>query len=356
MPLESPLLAMLRATGATPGEFLGTLLPANFGDFRKEYDAAAGSVGLVDANYRAVFSFTGPDAQRYLNAILTCNVRDRKPGEGVAGLLLNPQGHILAVVETLLTGEGILVLTHAMVRESTFATFDKFIIMDDVTLEDVGGAWGTLDVIGPKAADVIADAAKLDIAPLAALSHAEAQIGAARCRVVRRTRFGQAVATILVPRESLANVWSELESSVRKHAGTPVGMDAIEALRLEAGTPWFGADFDDKVIPHEAGLENSHISYEKGCYTGQEIVERVRSRGHANRRLVSLQFGGAEAPSPGTILLADGKQIGNVTSSAFSPLLNHPIGLGTVRREFTAVGTRLDTAGTPAEVIAPPRK
>lgn len=356
MPVESPLLATLRASGATSGEFLGALLPANFGDFRKEYDAALTSAGLVDTNYRAVFSFTGPDGQRYLNALLTCNVRDRKPGEGVAGLLLNPQGHILAVVETLLTEKEILVLVHAIVRERTFQTFDKFIIMDDVTLEDLTGAWGTLDVVGPKAAAVLVDAAKLDIAPLAVLSHAEVQIGAARCRVVRRVRFGQAAATIFVPRDEMANVWRHLETHARAHGGIPVGMDAIETLRIEAGNPWFGEDFDDKEIPHEAGLEISHISYDKGCYTGQEIVERVRSRGHANRRLTSLQFDGPEAPPPGTKLLADGKEIGNVTSSRFSPLLNRAIGLGYVRREFLGIGTRLDASGTPAEVIVPPRK
>jgi folate-binding protein YgfZ len=243
-----------------------------------------------------------------------------------------------------------------MVRERIFQTFDKFIIMDDVTLEDLTGAWGTLDVVGPKAAAVVADAAKFDIAPLAVLSHAEAQIAAARCRVVRRVRFGEAAATILVPREELANVWRDLETHVRAHGGIPVGMEAIETLRLEAGNPWFGEDFDDRVIPHEAGLENSHISYDKGCYTGQEIVERVRSRGHANRRLTSLQFDGAEAPPSGTKLMSDGKEVGNVTSSRFSPLLNRAIGLGYVRREFLGIGTRLDASGRPAEVIVPPRK
>ena len=97
-------------------------------------------------------------------------------------------------------------------------------------------------------------------------------------------------------------------------------MEAVNSIRLECGTPWFGADYDDKQIPHEAGLEHSHINYEKGCYTGQEIVERVRSRGHVNRRLTELRFGG-EAPAPGTKLLFGGNEVGSVTSSAFSPTL-----------------------------------
>ena len=131
-------------------------------------------------------------------------------------------------------------------------------------------------------------------------------------------------------------------------------MEALNSVRLELGAPWFGHDYDDKQIPHEAGLEHSHINYEKGCYTGQEIVERVRSRGHVNRRLTELRFFSAEAPAPGTKLLQEGNEIGSVTSTAFSPRLGQPIGLGYLRREHSALGTRMDASGIPAEVIAPP--
>ena len=99
-------------------------------------------------------------------------------------------------------------------------------------------------------------------------------------------------------------------------------MEAINSIRLESGTAWFGHDYDDKNIPHEAGLEQSHISYEKGCYTGQEIVERVRSRGHANRRLTELQFIAAAPPAAGTKLFAaenvTGGEVGHVTSAGAS--------------------------------------
>jgi folate-binding protein YgfZ len=141
---------------------------------------------------------------------------------------------------------------------------------------------------------------------------------------------------------------------VRNHGGAPVGMEALNSIRLECGTPWFGHDYDDKQIPHEAGLEHSHINYEKGCYTGQEIVERVRSRGHVNRRLAELRFSCPDAPASGTKLLYEGNEIGSVTSSAFSPRLGQPIGLGYLRREHSAIGTRLDALGIPAEVIEPP--
>ena len=354
MPLETPLIELHRAAGAEIAETFGTLLPANFGDFSKEYAAASGTVALVDSNYRALFSFTGPDAQRYLNAILTANVRDLKPGGGVVGLLLTPQGHILAEVETFLLDKGLLTSSHAMVRERTFSTFDKFIIMDDVTLEDVTLTTGMLDLVGPLAASVISEIAGVDLGALPVLSHVEATLASIPCRLIRKEWTNHPAAMIVAPREHLPALWRELQSGVLARGGAPAGMQAINAIRLEWGTPWFGHDFGDKNIPHEAGLEHSHISYEKGCYTGQEIVERVRSRGHANRRLTELQFPPDSQPASGTNLLYEGKEIGEVTSAAFSPALGRPIGLGYVRREHAAVGTMLDAAGGTAEVIAPP--
>ncbi len=354
MPLETPLLELHRTAGATIGEYFGTLLPARFADFPSEYAALSETVALLDTNYRAFFSFTGPDRQRYVNAILTSNVRDLKPGQGTVGLLLNPQGHILAEVETYLLEGSILASSHAMIRERTFSVFDKFIIMDDVTLEDVTASTATLDLAGPRAAALLAELGVGNFAEMPLLSHAEFLIGTIGGRALRRELAGNAAATLIFGREHLPAVWRELVGRVRIHGGAPAGMEALNSLRLECGIPWFGHDYDDKQIPHEAGLEHSHISYEKGCYTGQEIVERVRSRGHANRRLTELRFSSAEAPVPGTKLLLGENEIGSVTSAALSPVLGQPIGLGYLRREHAAIGTRMNASGIPAEVIAPP--
>jgi folate-binding protein YgfZ len=354
MPLETPLLAVHEAAGATISEYFGTRLPSRFEDFAAEYKALRETVGLVDTNFRALFSFTGPDRQRYVNAILTSNVRDLKPGQGAVGLLLNPQGHILAEVETFAREESILAASHAMIRERTFSTFEKFIIMDDVTLEDATDSTGTLDLIGPRTTALFAEAGVKNFEEMPLLGHAETLLGQIPCRVVRRELAGNPAVTLIVGREHLPSLWRDLAERVRIHGGATVGMEALNSVRLECGTPWFGQDYDDKQIPHEAGLEHSHINYEKGCYTGQEIVERVRSRGHVNRRLAELRFPGAEAPATGTKLLFGGNEIGNVTSSAYSPSLGQPIGLGYVRHEHSAIGTLLDASGISAEVIEPP--
>ena len=354
MPLETPLLSLHQSSGATMGEYFGTVLPSRFADFAAEYAALRDTVALLDTNFRAFISFTGPDRQRYVNAVLTSNVRDLKPGHGAVGLLLNPQGHILAEVETFLLEKSLLASCHAMIRERTFATFDKFIIMDDVAIEDVTDSTLTLDLAGPLTAALLAEMGVKNFADQPLLSHEEFSLGTMPCRVVRRDLAGAPRATIIVDRKHGAELWANLAERVRARGGRPAGLEALNALRLECGTPWFGHDYDDRQIPHEAGLEHSHISYEKGCYTGQEIVERVRSRGHANRRLTELRFLSADAPLAGTKLLFGGNEVGSVTSAAFSPALGQAIGLGYLRREHSALGTRLDASGVAAEVIEPP--
>jgi aminomethyltransferase len=188
------------------------------------------------------------------------------------------------------------------------------------------------------------------------LGHQEVAVGAIPCRIMRREWVSASSATLIVAREYVVPLWDALDERVRDHGGIPAGMEALNSIRLESGTPWFGRDYDDKNIPHEAGLEHSHISYEKGCYTGQEIVERVRSRGHVNRRLTSLKFLAAESPVPGAKLFTadttNPVEVGSVTSTAFSPLLQAPIGLGYVRREHSAVGNRLDASGTLTEIVS----
>lgn len=354
------MLDLHRSAHAEIGEYFGTLLPSRLGDFAAEYSAAREAVALVDTNFRAFFKFSGPDALRYVNAVLTSNVRDLKPGQGAVGLFLTPQGHILDEIETLALDGSLLSVSHAMARERTFSTFDKFIIMDDVTLEDQTPATGSLDLVGPRAASLIAELSGVNLAGMPELGQLEIALGSIPCRMVHHKLGGHSGATLIAPREHLALLWRQMEAHVRENGGAAVGMEAINSIRLEYGIPWFGSDYDEKDIPHEAGLEHSHISYEKGCYTGQEIVERVRSRGHANRRLTSLQFFAAQPPAAGTKLTAPGNaptsEAGHVTSAAFSPVLQRPIGLGYVRREHAALGTRLDAAGIGAEVIAPPRE
>jgi folate-binding protein YgfZ len=356
--LESPLIEFHRAAGCELAPYFGVTLPAQFSDPLSEHRTARQAVALIDTNFRSVFSLAGPDRARYLNAVLTSNVRDLLPGQGTVGLLLNAQGHILAELETLACEDRILALGHMQVRKKTEEILEKFIIMDDVTFTDETADYGTVAIEGPHAPAIVHELGNIDFDALPALGHASASVASAAgeisCRVIRSSLFGFPGIEFLVAREALGSLWGALAVAVRKHGGAPIGYRALNALRLEAGVPWFGVDFDERQIPHEAALENTHISFVKGCYTGQEIVERVRSRGHVNRRRAGLQFSATEPPVAGAPLTAAGADAGHVTSAAFSPLLGKAIGMGYVRREHHTVGAALQCGEMAAEVIELP--
>jgi folate-binding protein YgfZ len=291
---------------------------------------------------------------RYLNAILTNDIRGLTENHGTVSLFLNPQGHIQAEIETYTLGEKLFCISYAMIRERLIAGMDKYIIMDDVTLADRTEDYATLAVEGPKAANVAAAVSGVDLSGMDELEMRQAKVGALPCRVSKRSPGGIAGAEFLVERGSAESLWEILAEAVKKEGGGPVGYRAVNVVRLETGTPWFGYDFGEKQIPHEAGLQVTHISYTKGCYTGQEIVERVRSRGHVNRVRVSLKFEGEGEPAANTVLLAEGNEVGYVTRAGFSPGFDAWIGMGYVRREKAEVGTVLEAGASKATVVKVP--
>ncbi|HMI51637.1 MAG TPA: hypothetical protein VK525_09000 [Candidatus Saccharimonadales bacterium] len=349
--LETPLAHLHREAHASLGAWFGCALPNDFGDWRAEFGLARHRVGLIDKNYRAYLSLSGPDRVRYLNAILTNNIKELADQRGTVALLLNPQGRILAEIETYALGETLFCASYLMIRERLVEWLDKYIIMDDVTLRDDSSLWGTLALEGPLAGALTKLAAGVDITALEDLQSVAAGVGQIPCRVVRRTVGGLAGAEFVVPHGQLSSLWQLLLPLVRENGGGPVGYTALNALRLLQGIPWFGYDFGEKQIPHEAGLEHSHISYTKGCYTGQEIVERVRSRGQVNRQRVQLRFSGDALPAPDTLLTSGGREAGYVTRAAALPDSPGGVGMGYARREHHASGNVLEYPGGTATVI-----
>jgi folate-binding protein YgfZ len=349
--LNTPLAAVHLAAGAKMGVWFGCALPDYFGDAAAEYRSARDTVALIDKNYRAYLSFTGPDRVRYLNAILTNNIKDLQAGHGIVSLLLNPQGHILAEIETYAFPDRLLCVSYSMIRERLIEVLDKYIIMDDVTLIDETPRYGTLALEGPKAAALIKEVSRADVANFEELSAHGGKVGSIPCWITKRSPGGVPGAEFLAEREKLPELWQILSDAARWHEGGPMGYAALSATRLAQGVPWFGYDFDEKQIPHEAGLQDSHISYTKGCYTGQEIVERVRSRGQVNRQRVQLAFSGEVVPEAGMPLTVEGKEVGNVTRAARIWDPTRIIGMGYARKEANAPGSVLQWTGGTATVM-----
>jgi folate-binding protein YgfZ len=353
-PFVSLLADVHRRSGATLGVWFGCSLPDHFGDWLAEYRNLREGVALLDKNYRVYLDFTGPDRVRYLNAILTNNIKELYENHGVISLFLNPQGRILAEIETYALPDKLFCVSYASIRETLIPALDKYIIMDDVTLTDRTSDFATLALEGPKAALVTEELTGVDIADLAELETRLVTIESIPCRLGKRSPGGTASAEFLVDRAQAAPLWNILREATRRHGGGPAGYTALSSFRLELGAPWYSYDFGEKQIPHEAGLQDSHISYTKGCYTGQEIVERVRSRGQVNRVRVTLKYDTPHPPAPETPLLSEGKEAGYTTRAGFSPALNAPIGMAYLRREKSSPGSIVEIPGGTATLVSTP--
>src|SRR5258706_1107481 len=351
--IATPLLEVDRAAGATIGEWFGCELPSDFGDWLAEYRFARESVALLDKNYRAYLSLAGPDRVRFLNAILTNNIKDLKPGQGVVSLFLNPQGRIQAEIETYAEEQRLLCVSFAEICERLVRALDHYIIMDDVTLTDETARYGTLALEGPRAAEIVKQVAQIDLNTLTELEWRESTVESISCRIVRRSPSGSPGAEFFCDASRLAELWNFLRNATKSAGGGPAGYTALTSLRLESGIPWFGYDFGERQIPHEAGLENSHISFTKGCYTGQEIVERVRSRGQVNRVRRLFKLSATETPKPDEPILFENREIGAITRAAYSPALEATIAIGYIRREHGEPGTHVMVLGSTATLIPP---
>jgi folate-binding protein YgfZ len=351
--LPTPLLEAHRTAGADIGEWFGCALPFDFGNWREEYRFARESVALLDKNYRSYLSFAGRDRVRYLNAILTNDIKSLKIDEGLVSLFLNPQGRIQAEIETYAEAERLFCVSFAMIREKLIPALDHYIIMDDVTLTDESARYGTLALEGPRAAEIVNQLINVSLESLPELGSKNAEVVSIPCRVVKRSPRGVPGAEFVCEQSHLSALWNLLMETAKANGGGPAGYTALNALRLEAGSPWFGYDFGDKQIPHEAGLEKSHISYTKGCYTGQEIVERVRSRGQVNRVRALFKLSSSKLPAPEAAIQFEAKEVGYVTRAAESPEFQAVIAMGYIRREQSVPGTEVQIDGASATVISP---
>ncbi|MGH7407707.1 MAG: YgfZ/GcvT domain-containing protein, partial [Candidatus Methylomirabilales bacterium] len=184
------------------------------------------------------------------------------------------------------------------------------------------------------------------------------RVGGAAVRVVATPFLGVPGFDLLLPAEAAAAVARGLSEAVKAVGGRPVGHAAFETVRVEAGTPWYGLDFDENNLPQEAGLETTAVSFTKGCYIGQETVARIHFRGHVNRRLTGLALQGERLPARGSRVLKGEAEVGRVTSAVRSPARGAPVALAVLRREVGEPGTSLtveaDGTRLAAEVVPLP--
>jgi folate-binding protein YgfZ len=307
------------------------------------YQALCDGAAWLDLPGRGRIFVRGEDRRRLLHALTTNHIEQLEPGGGCYAFFLNAQGHILSDVNLLCMPDYFLLDTEPETAQKVCTHIDRYIIADDVAFEDATSGLFTLGIEGPRAADVLAKAGAP--IPEPAYSHAWWDTRT----VMNASSTGATGFLIFVPREEKDAVARQLGS------GGAVWADAgaAEVVRLEYGKPRYGQDFTEANLPQETQLLHA-VHFNKGCYLGQEIVERVRSRGHINRLLVRLGIDSRVPPPSGSKVLADGNEVGRITSAAFSPRLDKVVALAYVRTEESHPGKPLGVEGNRAEVVSLP--
>jgi len=338
------------ANPTEPSDAVGATAP-DFGDTRAEFQALLAGCGLYDLSERAKITVTGGDRVRWLNGMATNNIRDLAPGHGVYAFLLNAQGRIQADLYVFQRGDSLLVDTERGQREKVLQLFDHYIIADDVEIDDISDKLTTLGLTGPESRHVL-ESAGIAVPDLAYLQFADiawqyAGQHAGQQKTVTLLRSGEEAGEswqIWIAPEHRDELWGALV----KAAARPTGTAALNLFRISRGIPQFGEDIRERDLPQETGQTRA-LNFTKGCYLGQEIVERIRSRGAVHRQFTAFAVEGA-LPEPGAKILGgdnkDEKEVGEITSSAILPLPggDRPVALGYLRREAAGKDLRAGTA------------
>lgn len=357
MPIELPLAAAHRALGATFEERWGWVVPAHYGDAAAEARALGAGAALIDRSMLGKAVVTGRDRAAFLQGMLSNDVKALQPGQGTAAAFLDAHGRVQALLRVYAHEDRLWLELPPGLTDKFLQTIDRFLISEKAYFEAADAAFAVLAVQGPDARALLErlGGTALDLAPH---GHREAMIAGAPARIVHRGEAAAPGHHLWTTPARAPALWEAL----RQAGAVPTGLRALDAARIEAGEPWYGEDVDDSVILPELRRDEDLVSYAKGCYIGQEVVARVKYRGHANRALVRLDVDGARVPVPRARVLAAGgeasKEIGRITSAARSPATGRVVALGYVRREHLEPGTVLsvDDAAGPitARVAAAP--
>jgi folate-binding protein YgfZ len=297
------------------------------------YHALRESAAWFDLSTRGRIRATGEDRKRLLHALTTNHVQQLEPGQGLYAFFLNAQGRVLADAVIFCAGDHLFISTEPETRQKVYEHINHFIIADDVTLEDATESSCEFAFEGPQAAERLASLG----APLPDTEYGWTPWN--DVIVLRTTSTGQPGFRLIAP----IGKSDELRALLASVAPEASAGDVL-AVRLEHGRPRYGDDITERYIAHETGQLHA-LHFQKGCYLGQEIVERVRSRGLVNRQLTPLSISGTAIPARGDKILDGVKEVGEVTSAAWSPAGNSVRALAYLRLEarnsaalHTAVG------------------
>jgi folate-binding protein YgfZ len=350
-----PLHEFHQNLNARFGELNGCEIVSDHGDARAEHSALCASAGVLDLSFRSRICLAGADRARFLHGQVTNDVKRLRAGEGCYAAIVTAKGKMESDLNIHALQDELLLDFEPGLIEKISQRLEKFIVADDVQVVDVVPHYGLLSVQGPKAEAVVRALGifpEIPAKPFHSVKVSDGTLG--EIYLMRQVRLSSDGFDVFVPTNSLGAVADKLIAAAKEIGGRTCGWDAFEVARIEAGIPRFGVDMDESNIPLECGIEARAVSYSKGCYIGQEVINRIHSIGHVNKELRGLRLPDElkNLPVKSDKLFHDGKEVGYITSATKSFALNADIALGYVRREVNAVGTELVLRGAAIEGAA----
>lgn len=311
------------------------------------YLALRQHVAWIDASARTRIRVTGEDRARLLHAMTTNQVQGLRPGEGCYTFFLNDKGRILADANILCFDDHLLLDSEPELRTKIYEHLDRFIIADDATLTDQTTETTAVAVEGPEAAEALR---RLDAPiPTAPGSHQSWSNTWGDRVVARQSLTGGEGFLIYLPS---ADEHKSLLAQLAAAGVAEASAEDVRQARIENGHPRYGEEITERYLVQETARMEA-VSFTKGCYLGQEIVERVRSRGLVHRLLRRLEMDTASLPAPGSKLTVDGVEAAEIASAVFSPALSKVVALGYVRALYAEPGNELSLDGAKTLVSLP---
>lgn len=326
------------------------LVPWQFGDAAAEYETLQRRTGLLDYSTQALIECRGADRISFLHRLLTNDIKQLAPGTGCRAALLTETGKFVAELVVLAGTDATWLLCDLSVADQIVQTLEKYHITEDLTFTNTERAKTLLSLEGPESLALIRRLANSPALLSGPLTHATASISNIPVHLIRYSMLQSGI-WCLVEAPSAEPLWRSLISS----GAPPVGWDAFNTARIEAGVPLFSIDMDHTNLLPETGLESALCSETKGCYMGQEIIARMATYGSANKKLMGLLIDGDAVPQAKDRIMRNDEEAGWITSGAMSRALGRPIGMGYVKRGAYEDGTTVRMArgdrALPATVV-----
>ncbi len=338
------------ANALASAEYCGALTAANFGGVDEEFHALQRACGVYDLGFRARISLAGNDRVRWLNGMVSNKIKDLPVGQGIYAFVLNPQGHILGDLYAYNRGESLVVDTDRSQLDKILGLFKRYIIMDKVEVKDLNEELTAIGVSGPESRKVLraAGVQAPEMLPLQVVTpRCDCACECLECTVVRGDSPGESYEIWISP-SAVKKVWDALVAA----GATPVGSEALEKNRIVCGIPLYGVDIRERELPQETDQLRA-LNFQKGCYIGQEIVERIRSRGSVHRKFAGFVSPADARIVPGDKIFFAEKEVGEITSvtTIREAGREQTVALGYIRREIGAAGREV-AIGTHAAVVA----